>query len=305
MGVPALSAEWLENAADNNGDGTGIVVRNKAGELQVNKSFIDKEFIEFGSAWGEDYEVVAHARIATSGRKDVANLHPFPIYKLPVVGDPTLNDEVVAYLFHNGIVDVPFWNKEKSDTWHLARIWEASFGRDLNIKMRQRGWRRRQKKRFASGYANKFVLIDKEGVAIINPTAGLWKNGVWHSNDTALVPPYYNSKYWNGNTQYEWEDTGRVTWRVREDGSYLADTTDYEAPYGEQERLLPRIGKNYPTEAEINSEFLLDEWLKDNRIQSIEETLYEYDAAAVARAVKQLLRSTGIALDSDRLGASE
>ena len=187
-GVGALSKEWLQNAVDNNPDGWGILAKAKSdNKITVTQGFTDGQFLELGQSYGEDYDVVVHARIATSGGINMQNLHPFPIY-----GDPMLSpegmaqpdEEPIAWLFHNGIVKVPEWDKSRSDTWHLARIYEASYGSMLPDKMRKRGWRRRQRRRL--GDYNKFVLVSKDSIQIINPNAGLWVDGTWHSNKTAM-----------------------------------------------------------------------------------------------------------------------
>jgi hypothetical protein len=185
MSEKPISKEWLQNAVENNPDGWGVLARDADGTIVVHQGFDDKRFLELGNQYGEGFDVVVHARIATSGRVDMHNLHPFPIYE-KVLEKTDLRElgEPVAWLFHNGMVKVPEWNKDRSDTWHLARIMEASYGGQMPDKMRQRGWRRRQKKRL--GTYNKFVLVSKGGVNIINPNAGLWEQGCWHSNKTAL-----------------------------------------------------------------------------------------------------------------------
>ncbi len=187
MGVGPLKEEWLKNAVEANADGWGMLIRSQDGTMVVQRGFDDNTFVTLGSSFGEQFDVVVHARIGTSGQRNIENLHPFPIYNRRLLSDELGNHSPQAYLFHNGVVLVPLWNKEMSDTWHLARMWESLYGGQLKEKMRHRGWRRRQRKML--GDYNKFVVVNEEGVKIINPNAGFWIDGTWHSNKTAIEPP--------------------------------------------------------------------------------------------------------------------
>ncbi len=60
--------------------------------------------------------IVTHFRYATSGKKNKANIHPFPIY---------YEGNLLAYLFHNGIFrEYSFKNFPYSDTFLFARVCE-------------------------------------------------------------------------------------------------------------------------------------------------------------------------------------
>src|ERR1035438_4971286 len=172
IGIGPLKEEWLQNAVEANADGWGILVRSAEGKIVINRGFDDKTFINVASSFGSEYDVVVHARIGTSGRRNVENLHPFPIYEKRLLSTELADYEPQAYLFHNGIVRVPIWNQEMSDTWHLARLWESLYGGDLRERMVHRGWRRRQRQ--VLGDYNKFVVVNSDGVRIINPNAGFW-----------------------------------------------------------------------------------------------------------------------------------
>jgi hypothetical protein len=307
--VAPLSPNWLQNACDANSDGTGVIVRSKDGILQVQKSFADKEFIDYASSFGEDYDVIAHARIGTSGGRNIENLHPFPIYRnSQAIGVP--GEEPVAYLMHNGIVTVPEWDEKMSDTWHLARIWEASYGGEINAKMRQRGWRRRQKKRLGS--YSKFVLVDKEGVSIINPKGGFWKDGVWFSNNSALQS-YYSYASTSplarvGSPYGDLEDEHEYV-PVKKDGKTVGYKREWNPDYSNTKSL---DGEEYLDEDsdsavetavnELRREHIIAQWAKDSRVGSIEETIFEYSSEDVAGAIRELLRQNG---SCSRLGGSE
>ena len=320
VGVGPLKENWLDNAWEANDHGWGVVVRTQDGQLFVQKGYGKKEFIEFAGAFGAEVDVVAHCRIGTSGTRGIENLHPFPIYAHSKALDENPDAEPVAYLMHNGIVQVPEWDKLKSDTWHLARLWEAAYGSVLPAKMRQRGWRRRQKKRLNT--YNKFVLIDRDGVAIINPTAGKWHEGVWMSNASALQPPSaYGFEYDWDDIEWEWVKSDNSTggfYRRKQNSKLLTSSTlkstlhslpaygegslddedDDFLSYLENEDVkkeLVVLGDEYELVVRQNppngdtADHLIAEWEGANSLDDIEETLYNYDARSVAKGIQKLL----------------
>lgn len=361
IGIGPLKEEWLENAVQANTDGWGLLVRNKDGVMVVNRGFDEKTFAKLGSSFGGEYDVVAHARIGTSGKRDIANLHPFPIYDKRYLSSEIDQQTPQAYLFHNGMVTVPMWNQDMSDTWHLARLWESVYGDQLGEKMRHRGWRRRQRK-FIGDY-NKLVLVNAEGVRIINPTAGYWIEGTWHSNKTAVDG--YAARYEAAYRQYEtcnaggdssamerWmaEDddddwvpgcneakVGNGIWTKQEDGTWKCTEHIDKSPnhiYGGisaesaednaegcGEDLLPplslediestssmfggldiedtKVTKPEPSmfqlykEREAARSKLIEEWVEDDSMDAIEETIYNNDAGTIAMAIRKLLYKAG------------
>ncbi len=117
-GVALPKDEWITNSESNNGDGIGICLK-KAGGKRV---FIKKDFKNGLEtiAWikanvvPED-ELIVHFRLATSGKKDEGNRHPFPI---------TLNKKLMRKVevtckravAHNGVMTQYSGHKKYSDT---------------------------------------------------------------------------------------------------------------------------------------------------------------------------------------------
>jgi len=355
IGVEPLKKEWLENAVEANRDGWGVLIRNQEGRVTVEKGFDKARFVDWTSNFGADVDVVAHARISTGGKIDVNNLHPFPLFKSREEFTSNEKSDPQAWLFHNGIVNVPEWDKNFCDTWHLARIWESLYGERIGEKMRIKGWRRRQRK--GLGDYSKFVLVNSEGVRIINPNAGMWVEGVWHSNDTAIEDPYtyYTTK---GQaimcgSEEDWDLDNRGVWvKDPKDGVWRLDTQEHywkkqypnltagtdiqilgdkfeneceaEAAnyYGLSdpsadncggEEFLPNTQEarffrdsgldadDVDPEGKIASfgewkarqdaiESLVDEWNKHRDIESIEQTVYDYDSETIAKAIRYLVR---------------
>jgi hypothetical protein len=228
IGTEAIKKKYLETATDVNRDGWGLLVRDHEGNIKVEKGFDTKLFVDLGSSYGKEYDVVAHARIATGGQINVANLHPFAVYDDPTIvynKGKIAATEPTNWLFHNGMVTVKEWDKNMSDTWHLARMWEALYGPNLKERLRVKIWRRRQK--YVLGLYNKFVVVNKERVSIINPAGGLWHEGVWHSNRTAIESPY---ACWGayGTVGDDDLEAGNGIWVKQADNTWkLEDMADY------------------------------------------------------------------------------
>jgi len=134
---------------------------------------------------------IFHARIATSGEKDVYNLHPF---------DATSPSGVKRWFFHNGTVAMPLFNPKRSDTWHLAQF----------IRTQENS------EEFLDGLASyavkevsRFLLVTPETVWRMG-NGWVERDGVWYSNHSAFSQRAISGSrsYGAGGTDY--------TWRVQE-----------------------------------------------------------------------------------------
>src|ERR1700676_986038 len=100
----------MQRMVSMNTHGWGFAARFDDGRIETKHGFGEK------NAWRvwRDYanaDRVFHARIATSGKINEANTHPF---------NATGPDGKERWLFHNGMVDIPRFDDDYSDTWHLA-----------------------------------------------------------------------------------------------------------------------------------------------------------------------------------------
>ncbi len=171
----SIERQTLETCFLHNPDGAGFMYPCE-GRLLIQKGYF--EFDEFIEAWekcrklhGDSLPVVFHFRIATAGNIDKRNCHPHRIK----------NDLGFA---HNGIlscVNVPkgsrlsdtilyrdrYLGKLSGETLHLARFFNA-VARHI-------------------GSSNKFVFMNGEGAVVIcNEDQGIWKDGIWFSNNSFL-----------------------------------------------------------------------------------------------------------------------
>jgi Glutamine amidotransferases class-II len=120
-----------------------------------------------------------HSRLATHGRVDEANCHPFR-----VAGDERT---VIA---HNGILPPgvrPNRTDPRSDTRIAADDYLPALG-PLHLR------RTRLKAERWMGLANLMVLLTVDSryrrhAYLFNEASGLWDDGIWYSNDSYLPPP--------------------------------------------------------------------------------------------------------------------
>lgn len=160
--------EWdiLQNAVERNPDGWGLTAISPGGAMSVAKGF---GFTSAKKAWKKVSGLprVFHARIGTSGTKDISNCHPFPSHTA----------EGQRWFFHNGTVSIPRFSEKMCDSWHLAqyiRQWAAD--ETLHKALTE----------YAQGQSSRFVLV--EG-GVIHRYGKQWiqRGGVWYSNSSALA----------------------------------------------------------------------------------------------------------------------
>lgn len=182
-----LSKTTLKTCWDNNPDGAGLLYSDGS-NLQFHKELIDfDEFYKNYSLIRGYYKtpIVVHFRIATSGKINETNCHPFII-----------NDHIG--FVHNGICSLTKGTKLHSDTYQLNDIFKElpkNFIYNPSIvKLIEH----------AIGYS-KLVFLDNKGkYSFVNEDLGHWdKKGNWYSNTNykqhvyTWVRPYQNKYYEN------------------------------------------------------------------------------------------------------------
>ena len=156
---------------DNNSDGAGFIVREKTGELKLEKGFFTfKDFWEHFQPH-QSKQAIVHFRIRTHGDTDKENCHPYWV-----------KEGKLAFA-HNGIIsNIDFEkDKTKSDTWHF------------NVKMLQHLQEKLGEEfiwdpilqELISNYIgySKLTFMHQDGrVLIFGKATGTKENGVWFSN---------------------------------------------------------------------------------------------------------------------------
>jgi len=181
-----LSEETITNSWNNNPDGAGFMY------VQDNKVVIEKGFMTlpaFLEAYTphKDKQMALHFRIATHGKVNAANTHPFQV-------SDTLG------VIHNGVMSNVKCNIDKnmSDTWHFvehimkpyeAHLFEPGFKELIESYI---------------GYS-KLVTLRRDGsFDIFNERLGDWDCQCWFSNksyQTKKTPVQYR-----GHNKYKWQD---------------------------------------------------------------------------------------------------
>ena len=178
-----ISEDRLRTCYNNNKDGCGFAY------IKDNAIFV-KKFMEF-EAFYKEYKLVEttspmliHFRIATHGKVELDNCHPFK-----------LNNRMV--LIHNGIISGYGDKEKKSDT----RDYIDKVLSKISWKM----WKNpafREMVGQAIGYS-KLGIMDVSGeMYIINYNKGVVEDGVWYSNSSFKE---YEPKTTTSRTNYKYD----------------------------------------------------------------------------------------------------
>jgi hypothetical protein len=180
-----ISKELLAQAYKDNPHGAGYMYVSD-NKVQVKKGFFNFDRFYKSYKKHEHKLCVIHFRIATSGQNDKVNCHPHKV-------------SLGMYFVHNGILSEYTQEKSnQSDTIHFSIECLRQLPDDfcsnriiLNLLEEHIGY-------------NKLIILDnKENVTIVNEDLGLWKNGVWYSNDGLFVPKLYKHYDYDYNTVSE------------------------------------------------------------------------------------------------------
>lgn len=157
-----INTSWI-----NNNDGAGLLYLDSNNKFQVYKTMNNKKeyYKRYSAARQESkHPIVLHFRIATHGKVNTKNIHPFKV-----------NNNL--YFAHNGIIDIETNNKVSDTIAFNEKILKNLHPNFLNNKAIQE---------LLSVYigSSKLVFLHKNGTpTIINEDKGHWDNfGNWYSN---------------------------------------------------------------------------------------------------------------------------
>jgi len=192
---------WLHNAVKNNDDGWGIMW-SENGKVRVEKGFKFRGLRKWADKLTEKHALI-HCRLATSGKKNIENCHPYP------VGNG-------IWMMHNGIISIPSEHDDWSDTKHFAEYcvrpmlmkYPAMYGTPLFEGLLG----------YFVGTGNKLAFMNAEGeVQIVNKKQGVEKEGMWLSNSSSILAPFKGIYYQGGVRSYSSDelDTWNDDWGWR------------------------------------------------------------------------------------------
>lgn len=194
----AVSPDILETAYDNNPDGWGVMFARN-GAVTVRRGLtLSKLKLAYQEA--AEHPHVVHTRWATHGAVNTNNCHPFRINRR-------------LFMAHNGVLDIKCDNPAMSDTWHFARELRLAnvTERDITSKSFSAAIGRQ------IGRRNKLTFLAASGaLTIINESSGLWRKGIWFSNEDSLIRRktyhYTPSKITPAITDYDRALTNYCDW---------------------------------------------------------------------------------------------
>lgn len=168
-----LTKAVLKTCFENNPDGAGVAFPSLDGSSVV----VEKGFFTFKDFWQayknlKERPMLIHFRVATSGKIDIKNCHPWRI-----------NNKHA--LIHNGILQnkIGRISKDCSDTGLFVRlVLKPTFSKNEKIwKTSAYKWMMEK----TIGFKNKIALMNNLGeVVIFNKNQGKEEHGCWFSNET-------------------------------------------------------------------------------------------------------------------------
>jgi predicted glutamine amidotransferase len=238
-GVGIINQSTLEIMTNNNSHGFGVSYIDND-EIKVYKSMDNKKFVkrcmEIQQEHSKTSDILIHCRIATSGKTDINNVHPFHV-----------NNETV--FAHNGMLDCVEPTDKMSDT--------RMFNKVLLKNLQPNFLQVKRIREFIGEIigSDKMVfqtvnpILDKN-TYIINEDHGTTENGIWFSNNSykanKIISNYnymhdnnscsiYNESYMLGSEDYlEYvEEFGSIS-------DYITMYSPEESPFDELDDIIEK-----------------------------------------------------------------
>lgn len=193
-----INKETLRTCWNNNNDGAGMIYTTSKNVLTTFKELtsFDRFYKEYQTQRkaNKGSNFVLHFRIATSGKIDANNCHPFRVSK------------DLAFV-HNGMIDITPLSNDVSDTFTFNQTILKSLGKNFLyneaiIRLVEA----------YIGYSKLIFLNNLNEATIVNELLGDWDGDNWYSNKSykpkTIVTPkpyeaygygYYSKGYTNSN----------------------------------------------------------------------------------------------------------
>lgn len=185
-----INRDWITHGAKANPHGNGAAWIEKDGMWTIRSVCSADSFAKTAMDRIKDRPAIIHFRLATHGKKDDANCHPFPLLH-------------GWWMAHNGII-AGLEHPEKSDTAMYAEILKCRMELDPDYLEKEESLEQME---IEIGWS-KLAFLNQEGRHIIvNEKDGTWENGVWFSNDGHKEPkPFHHWEGYNYGREYTGTD---------------------------------------------------------------------------------------------------
>jgi len=186
-----FDTELLEIAQENNPNGVGFMFATSQKTVFAVKGLWTKERVkEFWTKY-QHKELVVHFRLATKGRKDQENCHPFQVLNYAEHGRD-------LWMVHNGTFkNYPDKERNKSDTYNFVHYALKPYLVDRPYLIDSEEFQDFLQEKIGSW--NKLVFMDGKGkVIIINENAGHYMDNCWLSNTYSIKKRVKSYGYFDG-----------------------------------------------------------------------------------------------------------
>ena len=211
-----ITYETIENMFTNNPDGSGFMYSDGG------KVIIKKGYMKLAHFWADfikippQVDIVCHFRIATSGKINPGNCHPFPL-----IGEmdqmQLLRNTAKVAVAHNGIISFCTPNKTLQSDYSDTMIFLSEYMHKMGGAWKKNSVR----KMIQLATGSKFAIMTPEQTFIIGDFQFI--NGVYYSNSSYLKATYRMCDYQ--------EDWGYGNWQTH---AWNPVTKKYDIPRATQ-----------------------------------------------------------------------
>lgn len=226
-----LTYEIVENCFTNNSDGAGFMWSDGS------KVYINKGYMKLAQIWAdlqkvpENVDLVCHFRIATSGKINSGNCHPFPLIK-DMKEMQRNHTSCEAGVAHNGIISFCAPNQYLQASFSDTMIFISDY-----LYKSGNAWKKQAVQKMIQLATNsKFAIMTHDKTHLIGDFQCV--NGIYYSNSSYLKSKYFYSYDKDFETDYG-------NWKTHD---YNYETGKYDIPKKKDTNL-------HATKEEVDNEY--------------------------------------------------
>lgn len=263
-----FSRQEIRDFYQHNPDGFGVAFGERGSLRLLRLVGSESEVLAAYDRFASGRECVIHFRMATHGKTDLDNAHPYPV-----------TPEIV--MAHNGVLSCGNPTQpHMSDTWHLIEYFIRPIAERNPDLLFCPAWGEMLGRMI--GPSNKLAFIHKDGrIALVNKSAGVTHKRAWLSNTYAWSAPNKYAPSYGGWNSPRVSPRGAIHEIHDIDELEIADTHDLfddllTAYVENAEQGIADWARNNPTRAAIALADLMgcslteaEDWLEDYNADAI------------------------------------